>query len=356
MFCCAQTIGIFRDGWNMADHIRRRRTESRMRFVSEMERESPRHMCEGSDHYSYADGLTRWSHPQLEDWVSSEGMTQVDADSRLWEGMSLSYNPDAEASPPHNTYIALLGDIMHFFRSYNYRVCEWRPSHYVVASILENWGSPVYSDRILDIAIHDLLARRASRPMSVIGANDIFLLIWYCSSWAAILDCRRTVSQRSIRYDSMIAPFWLRDGKEASSRTSQTSIDTALTVDPWASGWMVYCSRGIASRLFDLSPSNAEIRTLVDCYRLAGQECEADPEISSQTHSAPNSSGKVTIIGSEWGVQYSRYSHIPMFPIDSMYGQTVAWPMCVSTGLQPTPAEKVVMLGGTLDYTMRKSQ
>ena len=297
------------------------------------------------DHIAYADGLTGWSRPQLEYWVSSEGMAHVDAASRLWEGMSLPYNLSTGESLPPITF-SLLGHIMHFFRSYNYRVCEWRPSHYAVASVLENWGAPVYSDQILDIAVHDILVRRASRPMSVIGDSDIFLLIGYCNSWAEILDFRRTVLRRSVRYDAMIVPFWLRDGEESALWTSPTLIDTALAGDPRASGWMVYCSGGIASHQFDLSPSNAELRTMVGCYRLVGQECEEDPEGSSQAHSIPNSSGKFTIINSEWGAQYSRYSHIPQFAIDSLYGLTVAWPMCVSTGLQPTHAEKVVMLGG----------
>ena len=281
--------------------------------------------------------------PRLEDWVSSEGMKQVDAASGLGKACQCpTTRTDVKASPSPNAF-ALLGRIPHFFRSCNYRVCEWRPSHYDVASILENWGFPVYSDQILDIAIHDILARRASLPMSVIYDNDIFFLIWYCHSWAEIQDYRRTVFHRLVRYAAVILPFWLRDGTESSSLTSQTLIDTALTGDPLASGWTVYCSGGIISHQFDLSPSNAEIRTLFDCYRLVGQECEAGPEGSRQTHSAPNSAGKVTIIDSEGGSQYSRRSHIPLFFIDSLYGRTAARPMCVSTGLQPTPAEKVVM-------------
>ena len=144
----------------------------------------------------------------------------------------------------------------------------------------------------------------------------------------------------------MIAPSWLRDGAESALWTSQTLIDTALTGGPWASGWAGYCAGGIASHQFDLGPSSAEIRTLEDCFRLVGQECAAGPEGSSQTHRIPNSAGKVAIITAEWGAQYSRYSHIPLFSVDSMYGLAVSWPGCVSAGLQPTPAEKVVIFGG----------
>ena len=96
------------------------------------------------EHDAYADGLTRRPHPQLEDWVTSEGMSQVDAASRLWAGMSLSYNPDAEASPPPNTF-ALLGNILHFFRSYNYRVCEWRPIRYAVDLLIFTRESRIIS-------------------------------------------------------------------------------------------------------------------------------------------------------------------------------------------------------------------
>ena len=47
-----------------------------------------------------ADGLTRWSQGELEDWVSQEGMAEVVASSLLWAGMALSYNPDIDVGPP----------------------------------------------------------------------------------------------------------------------------------------------------------------------------------------------------------------------------------------------------------------
>ena len=94
----------------------------------------------------------------------------------------------------------------------------------------------------------------------------------------------------------MIVPFWLIDGTESALWTSQTAMVTALTGDPWASSWMVYCADGIASHKFDLSPVSAEIRTLVDCYRLVGQECEDDPDGGRATHSLPNSQGNATVI------------------------------------------------------------
>ena len=137
---------------------------------------------------------------------------------------------------------------------------------------------PVFSDQVVDAGIHDLLVRMSPHPLSLIGDKDIFLLIGYCVTWAEISDFRRTVSQRPIRYASMIVPFRLRGGAESALWTSQTAIDTALTGDPWASSWMVYCAGGIASHQFDISPLNAEIRTLADSYRLVEHECEDDPE------------------------------------------------------------------------------
>ena len=272
-------------------------------------------------------------------------MTEVDASHRLWAGMSLSYNPDSDVDPPPNTF-AILGHILHFPRPYNYRVCGWRPSHFAVSGVLGNWGVPVFSDQVMYLGIPDLLVRMESHPLASIGDKHIFLLIGYCMSWAWILDFRRTVSRRSIRYAAMIVPLWLRDGTESAMWTSQTSIDTALTGDPWASSWMVYCAGGLTIPQFDLSPVSDEIRTLVDCYRLVWQECGGDPEGSRVTHSIPNSLGKVTVITTGWGAQYSRRSHIPFFSTDSLYGNSASWPKCVSTGLQPTPAEKIAILGG----------
>ena len=43
-----------------------------------------------------SDGLTRWSQVELDDWAAQEGMAEVDALSRLWEGLALSYNPNAQ--------------------------------------------------------------------------------------------------------------------------------------------------------------------------------------------------------------------------------------------------------------------
>ena len=132
-----------------------------------------------------------------------------------------------------------MGHVLRFFRPYNYRVCEWRPSRFAVPSVIENWGVPVSSDQIVDLGIHDLLVRWTDRPLSAIGIKDIFGIIGYCASSAEILDFRSTASQRPIRYASMVAPFWLRDGTESALWASHTSIDTALTGDPWASSWMV---------------------------------------------------------------------------------------------------------------------
>lgn len=103
---------------------------------------------------------------------------------------------------------------------------------------------------------------------------------------------RRAASHRPIRYSAMIAPFWLRDGTESALRTSHAAIDTAITGDPWAPGWMVYFAGGIASNQFGLSPASAEVRTIGDCYRLVGNECADDPEDSGATHSVPNSQRK----------------------------------------------------------------
>ena len=293
----------------------------------------------------FADGLTRWSQVELDEWVSSEDMVEVDAVSRLWANMSLSYNPDSEATPPPTTF-AISVHVLHFLRSYNYRVCECRPSHFAVAGVMGRWDVPVFSDQVLDAAIHDLLVSRASHPMELIGDIDIFLLIGFCASLSEILDFRRTVSQRSARYAAMIVPFWMRDGAESALWTSQTIIDTTLTGDPWASGWMVYCAGGITSHQFDISPVNAEIRTLGDCYRLVGQECEEDLDGVRAIHTIPNSVGKVTAIATEWVAQYSRHSRIPSFAIDSLYGNSISWPLRVSTGLQTTPPEKIAVLGG----------
>ena len=131
-----------------------------------------------SEHNVFSDGITRWTQGELTDWAHVEGMVEVDAVSRLWANMALSYNPSTESEPLPNTF-AILALVLHFFRAYNYRVCEWRPSHFAIASVLENWGVPVFSDQILDVHIHDLLVRNASHAFHLIGDKDIFLLVGF---------------------------------------------------------------------------------------------------------------------------------------------------------------------------------
>ena len=163
-----------------------------------------------------------------------------------------------------------------------------------------NWGAPVYIDQLLDVGVRGLSVRRVSHRMSAIMDDDISFLICICSKWNAIQDYRRTVAQRSVRYDDAIVPFWLRYGAESTLWTSQTSTDTALTGDPWGSSWMAYPAGGIMSRQFNLSPSSAEILTLQDSYRPVGLERVVCPVGISQTHPTPNTSGKVTVIATEW--------------------------------------------------------
>ena len=87
----------------------------------------------------FADGLTRCAKDEIDDWALQEGTTQIDAATQLWAGMSRSYNPNLDVGSPRNIF-AFLGNILHFYRHYNYRICEWRPSHYDVTSVLGNWG------------------------------------------------------------------------------------------------------------------------------------------------------------------------------------------------------------------------
>lgn len=81
-----------------------------------------------------------------------------------------------EVERPPNTF-ALIGQILHFLRSYDYMVCDGRPSHFASASFLENWDVPVFIDQLLDVGVRDFLARRVSHSLSVIRGDDISLLI-----------------------------------------------------------------------------------------------------------------------------------------------------------------------------------
>lgn len=64
----------------------------------------------------------------------------------------------------------MLGQILYYFRPYNPRICEWILSIYSVARILENWGVPVFCDKIAERQVFGLLARRPSQAASM--TND----------------------------------------------------------------------------------------------------------------------------------------------------------------------------------------
>ena len=97
-----------------------------------------------------ADGLTRWTDEDLNQWDLNEGATPVGGAARLRVVMGLSVRPaSSEGEPSPNTF-AIMGLAPHFLLAYNYQICEWRPINYAVASFLENWGPPAYSDQVLD--------------------------------------------------------------------------------------------------------------------------------------------------------------------------------------------------------------
>ena len=279
----------------------------------------------GSAHNLFAEGLTRRAQYGIDEWASQEGVGEIYATSQLWAGMALSYKPDVGAEP-RQTQLLYWDASFAFFRSYDYRAYEWRPSHYAVECVMGNWGVPVFRDQVLDSGVYDMLVRRVSPPISVLGDADIFLLAVYCATWAEIRDFRRASAFRSIRYAAMGVPFWLRGGAESALWTSATSLDTALTGGPWAASWVVYAEGWIQSRQFDLRLANAEIRTLQDCYRLVGQHRMEDPEGIMQTRSIPNTVGEVTVITPAWVTRYSRHSHLPPFGVDSIHGFSIAWP------------------------------
>ena len=299
-----------------------------------------------SEHNIIADGLTRWTDEQVDQWAVDEGMTPVDGAARLWAVMGLSYRPaSSEREPLPNTF-AIMGLVLHFLRAYNYRICEWRPSNYAVASFLENWGVSAYSDQVLDASVHELLLGRTTQSISLIGDREVFVLIGMCTSWAEIMDFRRTAGNRSPRYAAMIVPNWLRDGNDSRLWTSQTIIDSAMTGDVWAAPWMVYTSGGIRSHHFDSSATNSEVRTFKASYRLIGQECAPDANGSSRTVAIPGPIGKVVTISANQWQQYREHSHIPAVTEETFQGLSIEWPPCVSTGAQPTLREKLVLLGG----------
>ena len=124
----------------------------------------------------------------------------------------------------------------------------------------------------------------SSAPLSVVGGDGSFLLIGLCATCADVRDFIHTVSRKSARYAATIVPFWLRGGNQSNLRTSRAAIDSALTGASIAGTWSVYASGGIQSSQFDLSPSNDEIRTFKERYRLAGLTCEEDPAGKTQTH------------------------------------------------------------------------
>ena len=291
-----------------------------------------------SEHNIIADGLARWSTEETKRWSVSESMTQVEPTAQLWTDMALPYDPTDESASLPNTF-ALLSSVLHFYKSHNYKICEWRPGHYAVAGVLENWGVPVFSDQVMNPELHEHLSRRVAQPFREIQTDDIFLLVGLCTSAYEIQDFRRTASQRSVRYAAMVAPFGLSDPTHSDLWGSRTALDSALTGDPPAGTWIIYASGGIQSHHFDLGPRNSEIRTLNECYPLAGMECQEDPTGVPRTHQIPNSVGRLTTISADGYDQYSRFSHLPLFNSTTFAGGPISWPYCVDTNDQPSLAQ-----------------
>ena len=160
-----------------------------------------------SERNLFEDGLAPWSRREIGDWSSQGGATRIEATPQSWEGMALPYGPIVGIGHHTNTFSILGNALNPPPRSYNYRVCEWRPSHYAVSGVLGNWAYPLSVITYSMYGVRDLLVSRPSRPLSVIGGKDIFTFMGFCDEWGAIHDFRRTSSQRSSRYDAIIVPF-----------------------------------------------------------------------------------------------------------------------------------------------------
>ena len=298
------------------------------------------------EHNIFSEGITRWSQNTLGSWSTQEGMSSVNAADQFWVHLPIPFNTHPLAPIVPGTFAMFFEVLLFSQRFFRYRVREWRPINYVLAGILENWGVPVFFDHLIERDVYDILIRNTLHPVLPIDDRDIFILVGRRMSWRGICDFRRTVSMRQPRYSAMAVPMGISDNAVSELWTSPTLIDPTLTGDAFAAQWAAYCSGGITSAHFYLRPNSAELRHLLQSYRLAGLVCEDDPIGVAHTHIIPGTVGGKTVITADGCLSFNRNSHIP-YAHSLPYIDEQAWrPAGSNLGRHPTPYGKLTILGG----------
>ena len=292
-----------------------------------------------------ADGLARRSERETDQRPQQEGMHRVNAESALWGAMALSYDSSHLVDYRPSNYAMLGGSPLLFPHLY-------QPDLRLAARYL------LFSERIGELVYTFFLSpgsRNASvrfvgttviRKVSMFGEKDMYFLSGCCEARTAIRDSSAIISQRRPRYADALSHPPARGGAETNLRTSRNIVDCAMAGDHWASLRGICCSGGLECSQIDLSPSGSEDRVLNEPYRLSGLVLDEAPTCMRQTHTAPGSVGRASVIAAGGGSLYSKHPHLPIADDATLRGAAIGWPLCTRTGFQPPHMDKLVILGG----------
>ena len=182
--------------------------------------------------------------------------------------MPPTYRPCQLGGPKLNAS-ALLASLLEFYRTYPYRLCEWRPGMYSISGALGDWGVPSYFPPIRDRGLFQQLVHRAAHPLCEFGAAISFGKL-------RIGDFRAEVAPRLPRYSVLLTSNWGRCRNRELFWTPRTLVDTETTGGLMSELWWVYMSGGKKGLHLELAPCNSEIRAPHQVYRLAGLEFGED--------------------------------------------------------------------------------
>ena len=138
--------------------------------------------------------------------------------------------------------------------------------------------------------------------------------------------------------------------------TQQIVIDSATIGDVFVGKWKVWASGHITLRFSSNAASTPPV-TLSDIYEEMGWHHRTPFGISSTIRNSSSSVGRIITTHSRDGPRrYSIHSQVQACDLSyQLPHMLVAWPVVDGTGVEPTPAQKVVASGGH-HFWLSKSQ
>ena len=303
----------------------------------------PRYVRSG--HNLSADGLTRWSSLECEEWKVNHDLTQCDIPPE-WSDWESDWSL-ADDTPALTTY-GIPGPLLDFYKTYQSDVAEWRSLLYPTTRILAERAIPTYFLEVQNRQVYESMPDTTNEYRS----GDIFLLIGDGVGQLDIDDFRQKIRRLKPLMADFSPPGWFMDSSRPEYWGDTFKIDSEPCADVLMGQWYFFTFGGWARSRCGSTPNARAVRTLSDAYRMAGLEIPPDPVGVVQTRTIENTTGTVISIATDPpNSVYGGDSHIPFPNAPVLRGIGIRWATKMQ-GDTLTTQQRAVGLGGRTSSLM----